>query len=600
MKWLALPLATALLAAPAVAKAQLSLRDEPVIGRAKFLFTGASFVDNVGLENGVNCIEDSALARIEGESLPSRPTLVRAVLMVSGTLFGDDGPDYTNPDRELLVSSGLDASGADRGAVASLAQSAADRTFSFWPPGASAPVDVSAPLSSTSVAVYNRPVPDATAGNVAFFVTRIDVTDEILNEGGGVLAGDYQVGELESEVCYGLEAFCSQNESCTDVSAVHSNATASFALLLIVEDESLPLRSIAVFEGLRQLQGDEFTLALGVPTPFSDPAAGKLALYALEGDLPISAFEGTLAPCSSREYVEVDGDDDPNVDGLCLTDDDNPTGNIFNGTINSRPRNPAIEPACSGTEPLQCCQGDGLCGVTGVDIDEFNISDALAPGAETVRITVGTGTDRVALATVVLEADLFEPVLDVDTQIRVLDEVNGLVQLGAEITYLIAVSNTGNVDAKGVSVAMSVPPGLSEFEIQSIPNGAADNSAPFAGVNGTGLVAVENIDVPAGGIAEIRFKARTRCEALNTTLRPVASVGRQGILAFPVDADPVRIVGPGIERCDGIDPNGPYLDTPLGPEPERILRGGGGNCTAGASLALLLLPLGAVRRRRRR
>ncbi len=578
------------------ATAQIALVDEPVVGRVQFIFRGGSLVDNSGLENGVNCIEDSGSATILESDLPSRPTLVRAVLTVAGSLLDADGPDYL-PDTELMDSGGLDAS--DPNEVDLVQQAAfadADRQVSFRPPGATAPVELTA--SSSSVQVYNRPDVTESPGNVGFFTTRFDVTD-ILSELPS-LAGTYEVSDLLADVCFGQEARCSDGVTCDDVSRIHPNGLASFSLLLVVESAALPLRTVASFEGLRILTDQSLTLLFDTQ-PFSDPAAGRLAFYALEGDLGISSFAGTLPPCGSREYIEVDGDADPISDGFCLSDDDNPVGNLFNSTINVAPADPAITPPCTSPDPIECCVGDGLCGTVGVDIDRFNISDAIEPGQDQLRVTVGTGTDLIVLSSVVLEADLFEPVLNVDSQIRVQEaNADGQVQLGSPITYVIAVSNTGNVDATDVSVRMSVPPRVSDFELLSFPEGSTNTSAPGSGLNGTGLINITDLTVPAGGIAPIIFRVTTNCDALNLTLRPSASIGTSTVPAFDVDAEPVTVVGPGVLLCDGFDPDGPFLTDDTVPLPPRILRGGGG-CTSAVAVPWILVLAGlALLWRRRR
>ncbi|MEL6547146.1 MAG: hypothetical protein AAFQ82_21145, partial [Myxococcota bacterium] len=539
------------------AAAQIALVDDPVVGRVQFIMRGASLVDNEGLDNGVICLEDSATATIEESELPPRPTLVRAVLTVAGSLIADDGPDYLSPELNILETAGLNADDpTDKPLVDQAAQAAADREVSFLPPGATAPIVLQA--STSNIDSYNRPAATETPGNVAFFTTRFDVTEEL--RALPSLAGTYEVSDLLADVCFGQEARCANGDTCSNLSQVHPNGLASFSLLLIVESESLPLRTVATFEGLRILTDDADTLLFDTQ-PFSDPAAGRLAFYALEGDLGISAFAGTLPPCGSREYIEVDGDEDPTTDGLCLTDDDNPLGNLFNGTINVAPEDPSVTPTCTSPDPIECCNGDGLCGTVGVDIDRFNISDALVPGQDELRVTLGTGTDLIALSSIVLEADLFEPVLDVDTQIRVLEaNANGQVQLGAPITYVIAISNTGNVDATDVSVRMSVPPLVSDLAILSVPADGTNTSAPLSGISGTGLISVSDMTIPAGSISSIQFRVTTDCDAINATLRPTASVGTSAQPSFDVAAQPVTVVGPGVGLCDGIDPEGPFQE----------------------------------------
>ncbi|MEO1172373.1 MAG: hypothetical protein AAFX94_10010, partial [Myxococcota bacterium] len=260
----------------------------------------------------------------------------------------------------------------------------------------------------------------------------------------------------------------------------------------------------------------------------------------------------------------------------------------FNSTINVLPEDPMITPACTASNPIECCNGDGLCGTTGVDIDRFDISPALVPGADRLRVTVGTGTDLIALSEVVLEADLFEPVLDVDSQIRVVEANSaGRVQLGAPITYVVAISNTGNIDATGVDLRMSVPPLVTDFMLVSEPATGTNSTAPLSGLNGTGLVSFDNMVVPAGGIESVSFRVTTECDALNRTLRPSASIGTSTSPAFTIESQAVTVVGPGVGLCDGVDPDGPFESDDSIPLPPRVLRGGG--CTGTAALPWLLV-----------
>src|SRR5690606_2887692 len=124
----------------------------------------------------------------------------------------------------------------------------------------------------------------------------------------------------------------------------------------------------------------------------SDPAAGSLAFYALEGDLPISSSSNP-SPCFVQEYIEVDGDTDPASGGLCLTEvlnaapenQNNPSGNIFTSTINTQSAPPGAQGCTRGAE--RCCSESGstVCGAAGVDIDRFNISSGLKPGGTAIR-----------------------------------------------------------------------------------------------------------------------------------------------------------------------------------------------------------------------
>jgi hypothetical protein len=588
-------------------------------GRMQFILVGASMVDNQGLTNGVNCLWPSATTVISSSDLPPRAELVQATLYLGGSLLDDRdaGLDYTDPDLDIFTPP---CSPTCTGATSEVeeaevaARAAADHTVEFQPPGADAPITVGRASNTPYVTAHYKGSPER--GYVAFFVTPIDVTEEILNEGGGVLEGPYTVSGLLPDVCYGSEAVCVDPPNEPVCVTPHTNGAGSFALLLIVEDPELPLHSVAVFEGLESLLWDEQTILLTTASQISNPAAGALALYALEGDLGISSPTGAGPPCDVTEYIEVDGDEVPQQDGLCLFDDDNPRGNPFNSTINVQPASGA-PPACTA-DPVECCRGDGLCPVTGVDIDRYNISPALVPGVNQVRATVASGGDRVALGLVVLGVDVFEPVLSEDTQVRVLNpsdpavmqrdgEGSLLVRLAGPVVYSLAISNTGNVPATETEVRFSAPPNTSLFAGDALlltpPDAAAPTVSETGGDHGTGEVLVTGFSVPAGEISEVRVRVWTACSAAETTIAPTVEVGSAEVASFTLESDctsvhgncfDVVVRGPGASgTCPGADPGGPFSVV------ERVLRGGGGcRSTPSTGLALLLLVAAAAWHRR--
>jgi uncharacterized repeat protein (TIGR01451 family) len=433
-----------------------------------------------------------------------------------------------------------------------------------------------------------------------------------------LLQGDYIVGGLRADVCYGVEAACVPDGSCTfgdettcegagcywsgtacelpscdsmADAAIHPNAGASFALLLIVDDPSLAFRAITRFTGLVSMDSTVRSEMLDLDFPLSSPAAGALAFYVLEGDM---GFAGgtTGANCATSEFVEVDGDAIVGSGGVCLEDDDNLYRNPFNGTINVQPGTPEV-----GCTTYDCCAGDGLCGVVGVDIDRFDISSALVPGVTEVRTTIGASSDRIFLAALILGVDVFEPLLAADTQVRVLSANDeGYVRIGEDLVYSIAVSNTGNVPATSVRVEMDAPAGTSKLRILTVPNLADDNSSPTGGAAGSGFVDVGSFSVPQGEVAEIRVAMELGCTP-DLALSPVVRVSAIGIAPFSVDAPEVTTGGPGLgAHCPDVDLGGPFAP----PVPARQLRGGGCQSSAAAPLGLLAgLVIWALRQRKR-
>ncbi|MEK7706092.1 MAG: hypothetical protein AAB426_14120 [Myxococcota bacterium] len=578
----------------------LTLRGETLRSRSTFVIVGGSMVDNTGLNNGVRCLEPRASATISPTALSARSRLRSATLYIAGSLIGD-GVDYPETSLSLLALPPTLPSdeGLARPIVEQVARETADQRVLFRPPGSPAPVEVVG--TSSYISAYY--IPSGTqAGWVAFFVTAIDVTDAILGVGNGVLPGTYEVSGLLADVCNGLEAVCGDatHPTCLEL---HTFGTASFALLLTLEDPALPLNTISVFEGLESVARTTTTplpplrIPLDLPTPVSSPPEGSLAFFALEGDLSLGGFLASPGACSdAEEYIEVDGDATPTSNGLCLSDADNPLGNIFNSTINVQSRGDDPLPVCATpSTPELCCQGDGLCPVTGVDIDRFDISSALVAGSDHIEVRIGTGADRIAMGPVVISARVYEPELSEDSQIRILDSRAGSVQLGGHVTYSIAVSNTGNVPATGVHVRMGSPPHVSGLQVISAPPGAVDASQAGGGSYGTGLVDVGGFEMDPGKVAEVRVRWRVTCAALGNALETHAEIEADDLSSFDVLAPSVNGRGPGTAACDGRDAAGPFSAGGA-----RALRGGGG-CTSApvGALGALLIGVGlAVRRRR--
>jgi uncharacterized repeat protein (TIGR01451 family) len=558
-------------------------------GRLDFVFVGATMADNTGLPNGVRCLKPSATAHVRPAALPQKPRLISATLYLGGSLI--QGSTFAPGDVLFNPPSGLSAdSSTDRPIIEALAVQGAAKSVSFRPPGAAQAVTVSSDQKRgpfISLLYKGSPAYE----NLAFFLTPIDVTAVINDAGGGILEGDYEVSGLRADVCKGNDIMCSDvpgAPSCGSAgtgSTIHTNGAASFALLLVVEDLSLPQRSVNVFEGLVDVSGPTGGLAreqvLSLSSPVSSPASGSLAIYGLEGDLLLPTLPVDAGPCHADEYVEVDGDLDPTSGGLCLVDEDNPQQNLFNGSLNQEPGTGPFCPA-GATQPFQCCNGPHVCGMAGVDIDRFNISSALVPGVTTVRTSIKSGQDQVYLAALVLGIDVFEPTLQEDTQIRVFDpDTEGNVRLGGPIAWSIAVSNTGNVPADGVQVVMDMPANVTGFTVERLPAGGTDQSVPEGGANGNGRLIVTGFNVQPGKVAEIRVRGSVPC-LVARTLAASAKVSSLELAPFTVTAPVLTTRGPGLatSACPGLDADGPFA---VREDPNRALRGGGGCSDTGSS-----------------
>ena len=551
------------------------LAQGPYQGRIDYVLVGASFSENGDgqASSGVRCLLEQASVTIENSRIPQSARLVAATLYLSGSLIADDGPDYLSPNIEIFSTPNLRADlSNDVVAIETRARAAADRTIFFNPASSPQVTELSAIRSTYVTVFYKENLPEA--GNVAFFMTPIDVTDIIKNQGNSQMTGTFTVSGLQADICRGQEALCSASpplNACQTVSNDHTHGAASFALLIVYEEASLPQHTVTVFEGLETFAGShkDFVLSQGIDV--STPASGSLSFYALEGDLSAGLVNNETA-CKADEYIAVDGG--AAAAPLCLTDDDNPIGNLFNTTINEKPA--VNSPACSSVPSELCCLGDGRCGVTGVDIDRFDISKALKPGAKSITIDIGTDSDRIALGILVVGVNVFSPILHINSQLRVLNSNRGLVQLGDSWTYSLALSNTGNISATNVQTDITIPNTITSFEVMATPELSIVSKK--SGVGGE-TIKLSNVTVAVGKVQELRLKMNGPCTLSGQSIKVLATISGDSISSFQTERI-VRISGPGIGPCTGVDPEGDFLPA----DPNLVLRklqGGGGGCVQG-------------------
>ena len=569
--------------APVVAHADdIELRHN-YTGTIDYLFTGQPLTNNTGQINGVNCLEPNGVLVVDANMIPKGATLLTAQLYVAGSLIGNDGLDY--PPGEQIFStpnSSRADDAADIPSINALARQWASVQVEVTPPRALAPVTVSTANANAYVSVYYVGSGPET-GNVGFFSTPIDITDAI-NAAGGQLAGSYQVGGVVADVCNGLEAVCG-TATCSQSSALHTNGTASFALLLIFQDPSLPLRTVSVFEGLQNIFADSIQVRLVNGGLVSSPASASLTYFVVEGDASISGADPS-ATCGGSEYVTVQSVPPGPAAPLCLNDGDNPPGNIFNGSINTLP---------ASTNPPAGCTGSHLCGLAGVDIDRYDISSALAPQAPEIDVEISTGSDRVGAAVLALGVDVYAPLLQVDSQFRVFGGVGPMAHVGGQLTYVLALSNTGNLEANHVGVNIPMPAGVHDVAILATPEGASTTFDPQGGGAQNGNLTVTGVTVAAGRVAEIRFSLTTNCGLDGNVLALGATVDGNQMIAFNVQATPIVVTGPGVQACLGTDPNGSLLRL----DPVPALSGGGcGAIPTPWPWVTLIASAWALRRRR--
>jgi uncharacterized repeat protein (TIGR01451 family)/MYXO-CTERM domain-containing protein len=267
---------------------------------------------------------------------------------------------------------------------------------------------------------------DAAAQSYDIQLCRADVTDVV-----GALVGDYEVGDFDALIANG------------------STNNASFSIVLVYSDDSLPVRNITLYDGLWTMwsQGNAETAVQLTGIEIDNPPAGDLTWYALEGDIGGAGNEGVTVTGSAGVP-------------LPLFDPLNPVANPMNHTINT-------------TAPPQV---DAL----GVDIDQFDISAALTTGDTSVTTTYYGGEDKYWIAYNVIGVNIFAADFVSGSsktwELQIDADQSGDPTPGDTIRYTIHIANTGNVGGD-VSIVDMMPSQVANGEWTLINDGGgADNS----------------------------------------------------------------------------------------------------------------------------
>jgi uncharacterized repeat protein (TIGR01451 family) len=166
------------------------------------------------------------------------------------------------------------------------------------------------------------------------------------------------------------------------------------------------LRAINVFDGLQYFRGSALTLA---PNGFRIPATnldGRFAVISWEGDPGNSdALDGFSESLRFNGSLLDDG---------LVPPGSSPTTQQFDGTVNSQ----------------------GAVNSYGADIDTYNVTSYLAPGATSATTQYSAGGDLVLLAAQIVSVTS-EPIVDLSLQ----KTHSGSFTVGTNATYTIAVSS---------------------------------------------------------------------------------------------------------------------------------------------------------------
>lgn len=307
---------------------------------------------------------------------------------------------------------------------------------------------------------------------------RADVSG-LVTQAGGQLVGPWTLGGFQARI----------DDGDTD--------NASWALVLIYGAPELPPRQLTVYDGLLTMRYDEVSFVLP-DLEVDDPPSADLTWYVMEGDVG----------GSDDEAVSVRGL--PGGVERTLSDDVNPAQGPMNRTINT-------------TSPPQE-------GVVGVDIDGFDVSDALAAGDTSVEVTYAADADKWWLVFNIVGVRLFYSDFGDSSLTWVLsDDVDGDgPSPGDEVRYTVELVNTGEGNAL-VDLTAALPPATESWGVLDAAGGTDTSTAATLQVDG--------VAVDAGGSARVEFVLRIADVPPGTTLDVEAAYsvdgGGSGVLPAP-------------------------------------------------------------------
>lgn len=404
--------------------------------------------------------------------------------------------------------------------VASLpANQAPDMAVTLTPP-AGLPIQVAADparseIFNDSATPADCQIPELLCGtpsancDFTFASMHADVTAQLNAHlaGGGTLNGPWGIGGVDVPGSDDADA-------ATAIEAIGSLTLGGWALLVVYEQPTLPLRRLYYYQGFEMLAGETRDL---FPSDFLAPAdpAADVTIFALEGD------EGTQGDSLSVN--------DHPVQDAC-----NPRNNVFNDTVHSG-------------------HADGRCdtGTRGVDLDTFHLPDAVNAGDTEAHVEIVvpaggvlTGGEQIFTDWLMIAFNHRPPnFASLKPEKTATPPSHSIVQQGDAIEYAIQVENSGGDFATGVVVHDAPPagttyvPGSTIVDQSPVADDPGGVTALEAGLDLGRFLGHEHID--PGERHLLRFRVTVDADVPEgAVLTNVASISADGI--DDVRTDPVQ------------------------------------------------------------
>ena len=235
---------------------------------------------------------------------------------------------------------------------------------------------------------------------------------------------------------------------------------AGWTLAVAYENAGLPLRNMTVWSGGAVVSPNTGSTTITVSdflTPDALPITGKIFVSAQEGDAVLTGDQ-MLFGQSIPTLTLLSGANNP-VDNFFASQINNESGTLdTSGTFGTRNAN-----AAAGTNTTACRQG--------WDITAVDVSDKLAAGQSSAVIRFTSDGDLYVPNALALQIDSKGANLLITKSAD-----KAFADVGEEITYTLAIQNTGTVDALNTVVNDMLPP-----ETTLVANSVTVDGVPYAG-----------------------------------------------------------------------------------------------------------------------
>jgi uncharacterized repeat protein (TIGR01451 family) len=287
---------------------------------------------------------------------------------------------------------------------------------------------------------------------------------------------------------------------------------AGWSLVVVYQNNSLPLRNLTVFDGFASVSNGNnvTTTASGLLTPTTGTFNAYVGTVTYEGDQGISGDTFQVTNTTTNVTTTI-------FDAL------NPNTNFFNSSITS------VGTRISAKNPDYVNQ-------LGFDVDTVSIASAntvLGNAATSARLTFNSTQDLYFPGVLTFAVDVFRPQVEGNITKTVTDVNGGNVNPGDQLEYTITVSNTGNDGAVSSIVTDSIPANSTyvagSLQITSGANtgvktdGAGDDQAEYTGTSvvirvGTGATSANGGTINPGESTTFKFKVLVNAAAANGTV----------------------------------------------------------------------------------